>query len=228
MLSAETIHPEGGRYAAPLVMVPGLWTSPEVWRRFAGYLAHRGWESHVVDGPAEGVAARGAAVAGYAAELAVPPILIGHDAGALVAVEAAACGPAAAVVLLAPVDPAGVTTRELGLSLGGVLAVILGRPVPLRGDPAAGDPALLRDLLWHRWQPPRVAAPLLAVVPEAARRPPFPGVEQRTVPGAERSLLAAPSWQATADLVHRWLVQRLGEPLLQLYPETMAERDDEE
>jgi hypothetical protein len=39
---------------------------------------------------------------------------------------------------------------------------------------------------------------------------------------------AGPCWQNAVALVHRWLVQRLGEPLLELYAETMAERDAED
>jgi pimeloyl-ACP methyl ester carboxylesterase len=230
MLSAETIHPEGGRYSASLVLVPGLWVAADAWRRAAGYLAHRGWESHLVDlRGCGGVAARGAAVAAFAAELPVPPILIGHDAGALVAVEAAGQRAPAAAVLLAPLDPARVSARTLGLSVGGVVAVMLGRRVQLAADLTPEDPALLRDLLWRRWTPPCVHAPTLSVVSgEAARRPPVLGAEQQAVAGAGRSLLAAATWQATADLVHRWLVRRLGAPLLELYPEAMAEREDEE
>jgi pimeloyl-ACP methyl ester carboxylesterase len=211
MLSAETIHPEGPRYAASLVLVPGLWTPADACRRFAGYLAHRGWESHVVDLERHGgVVARGTAVASYAAELSVPPILIGHDAGAWVALEAAVHRPPAAVVLLAPLDPGAVTARSLGLSLGAVLAVLLGRGVSLAPGVAPADAPLLRDLLWRRWAMPQVDAPVLSV------------------PGSAPSLLGSATWQATADRVHRWLVQQLGAPLLELYPEAMAERDEEE
>jgi hypothetical protein len=32
-------------------------------------------------------------------------------------------------------------------------------------------------------------------------------------------------WQGTVDLLHRWLVRRLGEPLLEFHAEAMAERD---
>jgi hypothetical protein len=39
--------------------------------------------------------------------------------------------------------------------------------------------------------------------------------------------LAVGDWQAHAGAVHRWLVRRLGDTVLELYAEAMAERDDE-
>ncbi|HLY39085.1 MAG TPA: hypothetical protein VKU61_13665, partial [Candidatus Binatia bacterium] len=51
------------------------------------------------------------------------------------------------------------------------------------------------------------------------------GVELRVVEGVGHWLLAGPRWQDVAALVHRWLVQRLGESLLEFYAEAMADRD---
>ncbi|HJW70219.1 MAG TPA: hypothetical protein VJ829_12735, partial [Candidatus Binatia bacterium] len=51
------------------------------------------------------------------------------------------------------------------------------------------------------------------------------GAEQTEIEGAAHWPIVAPAWQHTADVVHRWLVRRLGEPLLDLYAEMMAERD---
>jgi pimeloyl-ACP methyl ester carboxylesterase len=234
MLPADTVHPESDRYRAVLVLVPGLWTTPEMWRPLAGYLGHRGWESHLVDPRGRGgIAARGAAVAAYAAGLAVAPVLIGHDAGALVALDAAARVRAAAVVLLAPLVPRRVGGRALGLPLTGVLAVLTGRSVagPCGGPP--DDAALVRDVLWGRL-PSRAEVPTLVVVAE--KDPLLPAAAARTLvdalaadeqrfAGPARSPLAGPTWRASVDLVHRWLVRRLGESLLELYPEAMAERD---
>ncbi|HJQ82732.1 MAG TPA: hypothetical protein VKA21_01555, partial [Candidatus Binatia bacterium] len=64
MLTAETAHAEGPRYAAALVCIPGFWAGPVVWRGFASYLGHRGWESHLLDvrGVAGGTGARAGAV----------------------------------------------------------------------------------------------------------------------------------------------------------------------
>src|SRR5947207_2124740 len=113
MLTAETLPAEGARYAAGLVCIPGLWAGSRVWRGFASYLGHRGWECHLLDvrGVVGGLTARAAAVREYAAALPAPAVFVGHDAGGLVALAAAARGTAAAVVLLAPLAPGSRSSR---------------------------------------------------------------------------------------------------------------------
>src|SRR5439155_249080 len=128
MLSADIVRAESARYTTSLLCIPGLWSAPLVWRGFASYLAHRGWESQLLDVRAVdgGIATRAAAVAAHAAALSAPPVLIGHDVGGVVALAAAARAPAAAVVLLAPVVPGsaparstrGSTARATGCSPG--------------------------------------------------------------------------------------------------------------
>ena len=49
MLTAESVHAESARYSAAVLCLPGLWSPPAVWRPFAGYLGHRGWESQLLD-----------------------------------------------------------------------------------------------------------------------------------------------------------------------------------
>jgi pimeloyl-ACP methyl ester carboxylesterase len=236
MLPADTVHPESGRYGASLVLVSGLWASPDLWRPLAGYLGHRGWESHLVDPRGQGgVAARGAAVAAYAAALAVPPVLIGHDAGGLVALEAATRAPAAAVVLLAPIVPRTVSGRALGLRLTSVLAVLAGRPVAGPRGETPDDAALVRDVLWGAL-PRRAGVPTLIV--STAEDPLLPAAARAAITalaadegrfiGPTRSPLLGPTWRTPVDVVHRWLVRRLGEPLLELYPEAMADREADE
>src|SRR6266516_2952258 len=155
MLTAETLPAEGARYAAGLVCIPGLWAGSRVWRGFASYLGHRGWECHLLDvrGVVGGLTARAAAVREYAAALPAPAVFVGHDAGGLVALAAAARGPAAE--------------------------------------------ALARSL----------------------------GAELRVLEGARHWVLAGAGWQPAVALVHRWLVQRLGEPLLETYAEALADRE---
>jgi alpha-beta hydrolase superfamily lysophospholipase len=260
MLTAETLHPEGARYAASLVCVPGLWAGRPVWRGFASYLAHRGWECHLVEvrDVVGGVAARGAAVADYAAALPGPAILLGHDAGALVALAAAAGHAPSAVVLLAPVPLGGRGVRLLVLSPRSLVALLAGRRVPPpEGRSAAGwldlpaplaagvRPALgsedaesVRDVVWGRFRPALPAGvPALVVSGEddhtltpraAAMLAGTLGAEQRLLRGIGHWALAGSRWQDTVALVHRWLVQRLGEPLLELYAEALAEREGED
>jgi pimeloyl-ACP methyl ester carboxylesterase len=261
MLTAETLPAEGARYAASIVCVPGLWAQAAVWRGFASYLAHRGWECHLLEvrDVGGGVEARATAVAEYTAELSLPAILIGHDGGAPIALAAARRRPPRALVLLAPLVPESRGARLLTRAPRSLLALISGRPVPPPAGPtakpwldlpepaAAGvraflapdDAASVREVAWGRLRlTPASGPPALLVagandrlLPPAAAEPLARtlGAELRMVAGAGHWLLAGPGWQDTVALVHRWLVQRLGAPLLELYEEAMAEReaDDE-
>jgi pimeloyl-ACP methyl ester carboxylesterase len=259
MLSAEMVHAEGDRYAAALVCIPGLWAGTQVWRGFASYLAHRGWDCHLLDvravGP--GVAARARAVADHVAGLGMPAILVGHDAGALVALVAATRSPAAALVLLAPLDPGASSLRRLVRAPRSMFALVLGRPVPPpRSDGAAAwadlpaplhaavlrdlapEPAgAVRDVVWGRVPIVPPGAPTLlvagahdALLPAARADALARGAcaELRVLDGAGHWLLAGPAWQSAVAVVHRWLVKRLGEPLLELHAEAMAERDEDD
>src|SRR5437867_3185341 len=163
MLSADIVRPESARYTTSLLCISGVWAGPAVWHAFAGYLAHRGWESHLLDVRVldAGVAERAAAVAAHAAALPTPPVLLGHDLGSLVAL------------------------------------VVAGDRDPLLPPPAAA--AFARAL----------------------------GAEHQSLDGAGHWLLAGPTWQRSVGLVHRWIVQRLGEPLLERYAEAMADREEE-
>jgi pimeloyl-ACP methyl ester carboxylesterase len=86
------------------------------------------------------------------------------------------------------------------------------RPAP------AGVPALLVSGDRDRLLPPAEAAALARAV----------GAERRVLDGAGHWVLAGPAWQAAVAVVHRWLVQRLGEPLLELYADALADREAED
>src|SRR5579885_3418882 len=122
------VHAEAARYTATLLCAGELWTGPELWRPFAGYLAHRGWEAGLVDlrEVGGGIAGRAAILAAHASGLAAPPVLVGHGAGALAVLG----GRAAAVVLLAPLPPRSPALRALLTRWGTLWAVAFGRPVP--------------------------------------------------------------------------------------------------
>lgn len=258
MIRPEILHPEGPRYTAALVLVPGLWAGPDVWQGFAGFLAHRGWESHLLHtrGLPGGLDARAAAVAEYTAALPTPPVLLGHDAGALVAQAAARRARAAAVVLVAPLVPGSRGTRALIFEPRSLIQLLLGRPVPPPrryavplawgelGETARTrilarlgpeDAATVWDMARGRGAPaPAPGVPTLLLT--GARDPLLPGddaaalaralgAEAEILPAAGHWPLAGPAWSKAAGFVHRWLVQRLGASLLELYPEAMAERD---
>jgi pimeloyl-ACP methyl ester carboxylesterase len=100
------IEPESERYRADLVFLHGLWADAAIWRAAAAGFAHRGWRCVLVDAPAD-TASHGLAPSFESALRAVPgretkPIVIGHDAGALVALDLAARGLVRGAVAVAP------------------------------------------------------------------------------------------------------------------------------
>jgi pimeloyl-ACP methyl ester carboxylesterase len=258
MVRAETLPVEGPRYTAALVFVPGLWAGPDVWRSFASFLAHRGWEPHLLDTRAlpGGIAGRATVIAEYAASLAAPPVIVGHDAGAVAALVASRGAAVAAVVLAAPLVPGSRGARALTLEPRNLFRLLAGRPVPPPHGPAAALAwATLDDAVRGRilrglapedaaivWEIARggVSMERLAGVPAlvvAGTRDPLLspegaaalaerlGADARVLPDAGHWLLAEPRWQEVVGVVHRWLVQRLGEPLLETYAEAMADRE---
>jgi pimeloyl-ACP methyl ester carboxylesterase len=238
-LSATAVHPEGPRYRAALLFLPGLWSRPDLWRGVAGFLAHRGWEGYLLaDASADGVVA-------FAAELERAVVLIGHDGGGPVALAAAPRLRAAAVVWAAPVVPAGRAVRAAVSPWRVLAAMAFGGDVP---RPAAWTRGVPRVAAWAERER---AAPVVDLVRgrvplEAAGVPTalltgdddaLCGMADRAwlagrlvadvieLPGPGRAPFAGPHWQRAAGLLHRWLVQRLGEDLLELYEEAMADRE---
>lgn len=243
------MHPEGPRYGAPLLFLPGLWSAPDVWRRPAGLLAHRGWEGWIVDpSGGGGAAARADRVAAVAGDFGRPPVLVAADGAGLVAIEVARRMAVAAVVWIAPVLPGGAAVRR-AVSPWGVLAgLLLGRRIArpaawLAETDAAGwrrdaeEAAVVVDLVRGRTAVGRLGVPTLLVAGdrdprcqtrERAALAEALGAEVFVLPDAGSVPLAVGEWQTHAGAVHRWLVQRLGETNLELYAEAMADREDDD
>jgi pimeloyl-ACP methyl ester carboxylesterase len=256
-MSVETVVAESEKFTASLVLVHGLWSEPAVWRRFMGLLAHRGWTCHAVRLPGRSMEtddARSLALRDYVqvvrdvvAACAAPPIVLGHDVGAFLAMSGAA-EYARAVIAMAPLLPGDLLRRNPAVTgLRQRLALAWGRAVPPpggrraqayfgagAGSPPAPEPwAVVRDLL--AWSgAPTIALPVPALVVAATADPFCPrdalavwaarcGAEVRAVPGADHGLPWMTGWESRANEIHRWLVQRLGEPLL-----LPCEDDDDE
>jgi len=101
------IEPESERYRADLVFVHGLWVGSGIWRAAVAGFAHRGWRCVLVDMP--GPASSAAVVSSWPALVdevvrgrAMKPIVIGHDAGGLVALDLATRGSVRAAIAVAP------------------------------------------------------------------------------------------------------------------------------
>jgi pimeloyl-ACP methyl ester carboxylesterase len=157
-----------------------------------------------------------------------------------------------------PLVPGSRGARELTLGLGSAIPLLLGRPVPaphgyqenllLGGLPDAIRAGVRADLhpdaaaaVWEtaRGVPAATAGagPTLVVsggrdpllpAPDAAALAAALGAEHVVLPDAGAWPINEPGWQAVVGAVHRWIVQRLGAPLLELYPEAMAAREEEE
>ena len=246
----ETVAAESPKFTAPMLLIHGLWCAAPVWRRFMGYFAHRGWTCHALNlrghGASPPVAIGSVRLADYQQDVrqAVeacesPPVLVGHDLGALLALW---CGQstARAIVALAPLVPRAVAGTKLSLASGlrTLHAMRRSQPVsPPRGKRAtacfaSGPPGgaapdsgyALRELAGDTlhldgWNGPptlTIAGERDSVCPPAlveklARRL---GATWRTVPEAGHALPWEPGWERRVAEIHRWLIQTLGEPLL--------------
>jgi pimeloyl-ACP methyl ester carboxylesterase len=142
-VTIESIAAGSAKFAAPMVFVHGLWCSAAVWRRFMGYLAHRGWVCHAINLRGHGDAAGRDEIGrvsfadylrdleGVLAACDAVPIVVGHDLGGLLAL---ACPAAAtrAVVALAPLPPRAIsgTTSVVLSSWRARVATLCSRPLP--------------------------------------------------------------------------------------------------
>lgn len=235
-VDVELSRAEFDKYAAPLLLVHGLWSGPHLWRPTASYLAHRGWNSYVL---CWREAAQNwvdlLACAERAADALGKPVIVGHDLGALVALRLERVRAAVAIAPL-PCGPES-SPHPFASSLRGRWARwrgaellpteaearrVLGlnreqlRPEASRWldeigaiDLCAASDALPRIVLAGAEDP---CAPRREVEALAARA----GAECRVEAAAGHDLLYGPRWQTTAAQVHRWLVQRLGESVLLL------------
>ncbi|MBI3784610.1 MAG: alpha/beta hydrolase [Deltaproteobacteria bacterium] len=237
----HTIASESEKYTASIVFVHGLWCTPALWHGFMGYLAHRGWACHAVD-LRSGTAAADAVTTDVEARLrrfiaarGAPPVLIGHDTGALLAI---ACRDVArAVVGLAPMLP-----ESLPVVGNNWVARILRRrkdeseavppPVGLQaqdrfgpklpGDTIHESSRFLRELRALHLRPKSNGPPTVLVGGGRDTISPASRVDRWAQEiGAETYVVDAghpmawgPGWQKRVDEVHRWLVHRLGESLL--------------
>jgi len=241
-LAVEVVRAESARFRHPLLLLHGLWTGGWIWRDFAGYLAHRGWESWLPSfAGMSSQAERVQQLAELRSALPAPPVVIAHDAGVAIAMSAAATLDAPALVGLSPLV-AGVHGGSLGVFarpqfwaarlFGGalrpprggarrtLLAGIGSESEPLRSDSGAFLESVLRNEISAAAGRPG----LLVLSTDDPILTPQAGEElARTLEWtldlqgtAGHFPMRAPGWELVADRVHRWLVRALGEDLLLL------------
>ncbi len=228
------------KYTASLVFLHGLWCVPSSWRRWMGYMAHRGWSSVA---PAV-TRADGVVWADWEAEIGrvveaceVPPVIIGFDAGCLLALRHQRS--AAALVLLSPRLP----VRRRGLqAVEGWWEYLVHRrstavypPQQMAGE---DDFGLEKAGAWIAEPRSALATCPPVVGPAGAQVPTLlvSGVEDRVtstraaeqfateIHGEFRTVEGGHGfpwghhWQKHVNEVHRWIVQSLGESILLLDP----------
>ncbi len=245
--------PEAARYRAPLLVSTGLFQSFECWRSLTSMLAHRGWEIYVAERSAEdedhGWDACASRLAEIARGLDEPPILLGADLGAALALSIAKDVGALALVLFAPATPAELAKRRPSPRdrRWGRLAGALSRK-PQPSGPSAHVPEELERLA--PWPEAAVAEPR-RLLGELADRP-F-SVDEQGPPSlvfapaddplvtregalafatesfavAARSQLDGRFWpahapQKLADEVHRFLILTLGDRVVD-FPDEILE-----
>lgn len=243
-LPVESSQPESAKFTAPIIFVPGLWDDLQSWRRFTGFLSHRGWRCVAAgwpDGDARvSLAGRERLLREALRGVDERPIVVGHDVGGSIALRVADC--ARAVVALAPVAPgaAPFLATESGTWWQRLRG---GDRSPARSLAAAYPRAAGRtestQLLSELASAPSAdmaaadGAPLLVVagagdpvVPSAIARSlaQTAGAAFDVVPGGH-AIHLDDGWEATAGLVHRWIIRSLGENLLAFYEEAWADRD---
>lgn len=245
MSSLYVIEAENERYAATLVFVHGLWAGPEIWRGIALGFAHRGWRCAVVDSRESAPERPGFDewcddVARELPGLELPAVVIGHDAGGLVALRLAAQGQVAASIAVAPLleGPRGlldpVTRIRSRFGIGAVEPPAADHPYRAATTTDATsilekalvlEPAArIGSLRGEATAPGSAAVPSLLVgqaadpvVPPSLIEITASGLEAEamTLPGSHWPMLE-PNPDAWMSPVHRWLIRRLGPGVLLL------------
>jgi pimeloyl-ACP methyl ester carboxylesterase len=244
-VAVEIARAESSRFRHPILFVHGLWTGNWIWRGLMGYLAHRGWDSWApsfLEGVPDPSAARLDQLVALCRTLSAPPVIVAHDAGAMVAMSLASAVEAPAVVAIAPLlsrrdaATAGLfawpqfwIVRVIGRNLlpptGAGRALYLDprldEPDLLRPDSGADFRRLASGTL--RFADDTTAPPTLLI---ASRGDAITRARQLQLlatrrgwsfhchPAAGHFPTVEPGWERLADDVHRWLVQTLGERLL--------------
>jgi pimeloyl-ACP methyl ester carboxylesterase len=180
---------------------------------------------------------------------------VAHDAGVPVAIATSAVMAVRALVLISPLVPGAPETHALTWSRGLVWALLRrgalgppsgrardayfdGLPRDLQAGLQPEDARLLSQLARrsHVPRPARLPPTLVLrgsldplVSSDGARRLARElGAEMDEIPGQGHWLLTPPASHQCVHRVHRWLVQRLGEDLLEFYAEAMAARDEDD
>jgi pimeloyl-ACP methyl ester carboxylesterase len=239
------IEPENARYGVDLLLLHGAWVSSDVWQPAARGFAQRGWRCILVEAGAQepGAPASFAEWVEHAARAAArrqaPPIVLGHDAGALVALALAERARVTAAIAIAPLlEGAAPFISRAWLRVARWRGALVappeaGRPYRQAGSGQAAarlgaslapEPAARLASLERGSTPGRAAVPTLlvaqrddAAVPAALVEVTARGIEAdyRSLPGGHWALLEE-GLDAWMSELHRWIIRRIGGSILLL------------
>ncbi len=240
-MTAELTEAERAKFTAPLVLVHGLWDDPKSWRRFMGFLSHRGWRCIAVgwqDEQRSSLDSRQDALQRAVEQLEDRPVLIGHDLGGLQAMRVPQLRAAVAIAPL--VSSSGRALGDSGTWMQRLRATAREPGRKLAADYPAGrhiEPlSVLAELeAATREAPTEAAVPRLMIAGADDRLAPPDAVRPLAAGyGAELEIVAGrhalhleDGWEAPASIIHKWLIRNLGEELLALYEEAWADREPE-
>ena len=260
-LPIDLYSPEREKYKAPIILIHGLWSAGACWMPWATHFANLGWECRAIN-------LRGRLANNAAAEIKrltfedcvsdvrqviraapFPPVVLAHDLGASIALEAAE-NKLSALVLVAPLPPEKELPRAVKLlRLKYRPLLFLRRPFRLEesdfrklwlgsgaqddgvADCLVADAPALIDAFFARRPNTRQKIPCPTLV-AAARddRIVSPATQQTFADrlGADfreyvggHWLIGEPGGEETARDLHRWIVQKVGGEILLEQPPTV-------
>ncbi len=262
-LPIDLYTPDREKYRSPLILIHGAWASSTCWMPWATHFANLGWQCRAVN-------LRGRVGADAAAELKrttfedcvddlrrmiraapFPPVILAHDLGGSIALQALEGARASALILIAPLSPENEPPRALKLlRLKYRPLLFLRRPFRLEegdfrklwlapdGDDAAAEclvaeaPALVNAFFDRADITAKPGCPVLIaaarddrIVSPAAQRASAEriGAELLEYPGGHWMIGPNGGENVARDL-HRWVVQKLGGEILIEEPPEAARR----
>lgn len=244
-IPVEVVRAESPRFRRSLLLIHGFWTGAWMWRGFASYLAHRGWDAYapsfLESGPAFDLADRVRFLDRFCATLPAAPVVVAHEAGIIPATTLARAIGAPAIVVFAPLvlpsdggvlgvlaHPRFWRARSFGRVVApprGRLADVWTRDLGNDHDRLRSESArFFRSVLASSAGAVGKGPPCLATCSVDDGMTPVRDVEQLAARAgwtldihetAGHFPMRTPGWERIADRVHRWIVRTIGADLLE-------------
>ena len=241
----------GGRYLAPILILPGLFQSPACWRGITSMLAHRGWNVYLLPRSAattdngslqnSGWSESLATAARVASNLDTKVIVFGADIGASLALALPTQIRPLALALFGPAEP-----RHVAGAYQGTLAFLarrraqpqsdvaapasLSKTAPRPSDPGTEPGSFLADMNTVVTSRPNTHPPAIVFAPtddplvDARHAASFADTPYAKLARTKLAGRWWPStrWEPIADEVHRFLILTLADRVVE-FPDEIIE-----